>query len=375
MKTSRLFTAATSALLAGSASAAAVEMYGAVDTALTWQHKSYAAQTNADTLEMASGQWIGSRVGIKGSEELTSSLKVGFVLENGFADDTGTLSQDGRLFGRDARLYLEGDFGFLSLGRMGSLVGGNGPYARFGHVVSPFSCGWGDIGGHLQVVSLGYEYLDNAVAYKTPTVAGLDATVQYSVGTDSTTFGSGIEGKSSVDRLVSGALRYQTPDLMAAFGIESINWAQPAADAAGLDDAISYNLGANWNAGWAKFYVYGQYFENYQNAAKTTMFGTASGVTGGVDGFGINVGVDIPAFGGTAKVGFGYGDFEGSRASEKTMKTYQTAVGYTYAVSRRTTIYTGANWIKNDLSAEFKTGNAKAVENVYEATLGLVHRF
>ncbi len=40
---------------------------------------------------------------------------------------------------------------------------------------------------------------------------------------------------------------------MAAFGIESINWAQPAADAAGLDDAISYNLGANWNAGWAKF--------------------------------------------------------------------------------------------------------------------------
>ena len=162
---------------------------------------------------------------------------------------------------------------------------------------------------------------------------------------------------------------------MAAFGIESINWAQPAADAAGLDDAISYNLGANWNAGWAKFYVYGQYFENYQNAAKTTMFGTASGVTGGVDGFGINVGVDIPAFGGTAKVGFGYGDFEGSRASEKTMKTYQTAVGYTYAVSRRTTIYTGANWIKNDLSAEFKTGNVKAVENVYEATLGLVHRF
>ena len=67
---------------------------------------------------------------------------------------------------------------------MGSMVGGNGPYARFGHVVSPFSCGWGDIGGHLQVVSLGYEFIDNTVAYTTPKWAGFDAAVQYSFGSD-----------------------------------------------------------------------------------------------------------------------------------------------------------------------------------------------
>ena len=60
MKTSRLFTAATSALLAGSASAAAVEMYGAVDTALTWQHKSYAAQAN-DILLISLGPLDGGR--------------------------------------------------------------------------------------------------------------------------------------------------------------------------------------------------------------------------------------------------------------------------------------------------------------------------
>ena len=45
---------------------------------------------------------------------------------------------------------------------------------------------------------------------------------------------------------------------MVAAGIESINHAQPAADEAQLDDAFSYNLGANYNAGWAKFFLYGQ---------------------------------------------------------------------------------------------------------------------
>lgn len=136
---SRVSFALVGAFAAFSACASDVEVYGAIDTALTWQHRDYVAKSATSTLQMKSGQWIGSRVGIKGSETLENGLKIGFVLENGFASDAGTISQNGRLFGRDARVYLEGDLGFLSAGRMGSLVGGNGPYARFGHVVSPFS--------------------------------------------------------------------------------------------------------------------------------------------------------------------------------------------------------------------------------------------
>lgn len=96
---------------------------------------------------------------------------------------------------------------------------------------------------------------------------------------------------------------------------------QPAADEAQLDDAFSYNLGANYNAGWAKFFLYGQIFENYANAAKTTTFHQDSGV----DGFGVNIGADVPLFGGTFKASFGYGDFEASRDSALSMKTCQTA--------------------------------------------------
>ncbi len=86
---------------------------------------------------------------------------------------------------------------------------------------------------------------------------------------------------------------------MVAFGIETINQAQPQADRNGLDDSISYNLGANYNAGWAKFFFYTQIFENYTSAAKTTTFS----LDGGVDGYGVNVGVEVPAFGGAVKAG------------------------------------------------------------------------
>ncbi len=374
MKPSHLILSLAGALGVLGASAACasdVEVYGALDTALTWQNRDYVDQAAASTLQMKSGQWIGSRVGIKGSERLDNGVTVGFVLENGFATDAGTLGQGGRFFGRDARVYIDGDFGFLSAGRMGSLVGGNGPYARFGHVVSPFSCGWGDIGGHLQVVSLGYEFLDNAVAYKTPTVGGFDATVQYSFGTDTTAYGTGREGTSGVDRLASGALRYQGHDLLVAFGVESINWANPGAKSNHLDDAFSWNLGGNYNAGWAKFYFYSQWFENYQSAAKTTTFHLDSGV----DGWGVNVGVDVPVLGGTARLGVGYGDFEGSREKERTMKTWQTAVGYSCALSRRTTVYTGGDWIRSDYSTEHEADHPGAIENIYEFTVGLVHRF
>lgn len=194
--------------------------------------------------------------------------------------------------------------------------------------------------------------------------------MQYFFSTDSKHYGDGTEGKSSVERLLSGAVRYRNDNLMVAFGIEIIKQAQPAADQNGLDDAISYNLGANYNAGWAKFF-YTQVFENYKSAAKTTTFS----LDGGVDGYGVNAGVEIPTFGGAVIAGIGYGDFEGSREKKSTMDTIQAALGYTYSLSRRTTFYTAGGWIKSDYLKEHELKNPQAVEDAYELTFGLVHKF
>lgn len=139
MKKQTLLAASLLCAASVSASASDIQVYGVLDYGLTWQDRTNADGSDSAALQMTSGQYIGSRFGIKGIETLANGLKVGFVLENGFGADTGSLGQNGRLFGRDARLFLDGSFGYLSFGRMGSMVGGNGPYARFGHVVSPFS--------------------------------------------------------------------------------------------------------------------------------------------------------------------------------------------------------------------------------------------
>lgn len=141
MKKQTILAASLLSAAAFSAAASDIQVYGVLDYGLTWQDRTNSDGSDSAALQMTSGQYIGSRFGIKGTETLANGLKVGFVLENGFGADTGSLGQNGRLFGRDARLFLDGSFGYLSFGRMGSMVGGNGPYARFGHVVSPFSCG------------------------------------------------------------------------------------------------------------------------------------------------------------------------------------------------------------------------------------------
>lgn len=127
MKKQTLLAASLLSAAAVSAAASDIQVYGVLDYGLTWQDRTNADGSDSAALQMTSGQYIGSRFGIKGTETLANGLKVGFVLENGFGADTGSLGQNGRLFGRDARLFLDGSFGYLSFGRMGSMVAATAP--------------------------------------------------------------------------------------------------------------------------------------------------------------------------------------------------------------------------------------------------------
>lgn len=129
---------------AGSALAADVTLYGVIDTGLVFQHADADMQgvDTVDTFQMKSGVTAGSRFGLKGTEDLGNGLKIGFVLENGFSSDTGSFTQDNRLFGREAQLNLSGAFGTVAFGRMGSLASGNGTFGLLGSM-SPFGTSWG----------------------------------------------------------------------------------------------------------------------------------------------------------------------------------------------------------------------------------------
>lgn len=363
----------------GSAFAADVTLYGLVDYGFSYQNKSPVAGKDTDSFQMKSGQNSGSRFGLKGEEDLGNGLAVGFVLENGFDADTGALGNGGRLFGRESQAYIKGDFGTVSFGRMGQLVSGNGTYGLFGSAVSPFSTGWGDVGGHSQVMGSSFERFDNMITYKTPDFGGFTVYAQYSFDNNSlndknsTEAGTqhGSEGKTTVDRYYGIAAQYKAGNLMIVGAVDSMNWAQPEAGEVNLDDSLSVNLAGTYDFGVAKVYAYGQYFQDYKSAGKVIKFENK----GGVDGYGINLGVDVPAFGGTAKAAVAYGDFEQTHNSAMDMKTYQVTLGYTYNLSKRTFFYTAADYIKADYAKAYEDANKTSVENVYEVNAGLVHKF
>ena len=106
---------------AGSAAAADVQLYGVVDEGLIYTNTKVTDEKSVDQLQLKSGRNLGSRWGLKGSEDLGNGYKVGFKLESGFEADSGTL-QENRLFRREAGLTLYGPFGSLGLGRFGGAV-------------------------------------------------------------------------------------------------------------------------------------------------------------------------------------------------------------------------------------------------------------
>lgn len=106
---------------AGSAAAADVQLYGVVDEGFIYTNTKVTDEKSDNQFQLGSGLNLGSRWGLKGTEDLGNGYKVGFKLESGFNADTGTL-QENRLFRREAGLTLYGPFGSLGFGRFGGIA-------------------------------------------------------------------------------------------------------------------------------------------------------------------------------------------------------------------------------------------------------------
>lgn len=109
MKKQTLLAASLLSAAAVSAAASDIQVYGVLDYGLTWQDRTNADGSDSAALQMTSGQYIGSRFGIKGTETLANGLKVGFVLEKRFWRPTRALW--GRTAGSSAAMP-----GFFSTG-------------------------------------------------------------------------------------------------------------------------------------------------------------------------------------------------------------------------------------------------------------------
>lgn len=371
---------------AGSAMAADVTLYGLVDYGFSYEHADGDISGAQDTFQMKTGQNSGSRFGLKGTEDLGNGLKVGFVLENGFTADDGKMDNSDRLFGRESNLFITGAFGTLSFGRVGQLASANGTFGLLG-VTSPFSSGWGDSIGPKFVTANGWARFDNTVTYATPTFAGLTMYAQYSFGTDSAKAdATHIEGQSSVDRYYGLGAKYVNSGLTLVGVVDSINYQSYASGVTNpdLDDSLTVTLGGNYDFGVVKPYLLGQYFKNakafgQKNVDKTSSFGkgyTFSGAgVNGAKGWGLAAGVDVPAFGGTAKALLAYGDAEGEDNSDMEVSRWVFSVGYAYNLSKRTSVYTAASYMRDDVNKELAKTTSDINPSSVEVAAGLIHKF
>ena len=353
-----------------SVQAAEVTMYGKVDLGLQYQNyqvdEGSQAKIDEDKFSMENGRNSASRFGVKGSEDLGNGMKVSFQLENGFKADSGEFKTSGKLFDRQATVALSSDFGTLTMGR----VGGIGSGAGFDIVYltgDSFDGGCGDVLGLVQS-----DRYDNMITYQTPKFAGLQATVQYSFNEDSVEE-TAREGSSAVNRYSSAALTGDFGALQTVLAYEFQNYKSFGAAAEHDDGQIVY-LGGNYDCGFAKTFVMGQYFKGIKAGQLTAITEddadrVDSASSDGVKGYGVHLGTIVPVAGGDLTVAAYFTDFAVEYADhDDDAKSYAFGAKYEYYLSKRTSVYTGAGFaqVKYDDDGSDKTT---------QAYLGLTHRF
>jgi len=104
---------ALAAVAAVGAASAQVTLYGKVDMGVG----TTTVTNGASTTVVNSGQFNGSRFGLKGSDDLGAGMSMSFQMEAGLSADTGMSGQGGRLFGRQIYVSLNTAAGNISAGR------------------------------------------------------------------------------------------------------------------------------------------------------------------------------------------------------------------------------------------------------------------
>lgn len=395
---------------AGSAFAADVTLYGRVDAGLNYTHQSVDGEKSTDDFSMKSGQYTGSRFGVKGSEQISEDLTVSFQLEHGFSIDSGKFSDSDRMFNREARLSVTTPFGEFGFGRMGGIDSGLGTYDLVGGA-SPWGAGWGDYTGTMDAVFKGLTTrYDNMITYKSPTFAGLTVIAQASLKQD--TDADGDEGSHLADRYYAlgvgaeygaftGALTYSMQDYAGVAGRytgDVVDAADPLTpvtkDAINDKDGHTVTAWGAYDFGVTKVSLGAQYFDNVAqqrgsltgslsyDATKTGLKDGASYKYGEVDygltGYGLILGAVTPMFGGNLYTSVGYADYEQSTTDtgkhEDTAKLWNVSVGYDYALSKRTKLYTAVSYTA--LTENEEEADSKDVDtNTTEVMAGIVHYF
>jgi predicted porin len=365
---------ALGACAAASHAQSAITLYGDVDQYIGW----IKSAGGHSILGLNDGAILRSRLGVRGIEDLGGGLQAKFNLEQGIGADAGTAADSSRLFDRQAWVGLGNNtLGEIRLGRQNTeifFIGGAIDYTdrtTFGSIINTFG------------VPSRY---DNDISYKTPRIANFQFSAHYALKET----GTEMSGRRGVVQL---ALDYSNGPWRAGYaGIAS----KPAANAPINRQVQYHNLYGDYDYGKGKIYL------AYVRSNNVT--GNASGNSAAA----ILSNVSIPnnSFAGTdpsvnrfynvyqisadyrvtpvLRVGALWGTMIDQSSSNAGARGGN--VGAFYDLSKRTTLYGFANWMKNQPNAGFRfSGSAGPSANLAGADVngrfmtglqaGVLHRF
>ena len=374
MKKSLIAAALLGTFAASAFAAPSVTLYGRIDTSLAYTHLNTdkAGVDSTDTFSMESGFSTGNRWGLKGTEDI-GNAKVGFVLESGFNSDDGVSGQNSRLFGREAQVNVSGAYGTLYAGRLASIASDSGSIGYLGDV-SAFPNAFGIVGTQRCSTGSAYDRYDNTLAYQTPTFGGLEGAIMYSFKGD-TKADYGTENKSDADRYLAAGLRYKAGKAAVVLTGDMTMYGNAAKNVYhDVDNGYSFILGGNYDFGVAKVFAKATYFDNQVNVLDSfSLIKDARALSTpqalALKGWGAEISTAVPAFGGAFLGTVGYRDAKDVDNGSYKFKRWNAAVGYSYAFSKRTSVYAAAGYAQEKSDAQDRKASAA------QAGFGLVHKF
>lgn len=266
-----------------------------------------------------SGVYSGSRLGFKGTEDLGGGLQALFVLETGLNVDAGGFDQGNLAFGRQSYVGLGGNFGTVKLGRQQTFL-------FFQQAtIDPFAIG---LAGNSAKFFAGPLRLNNTVKYESPNMNGFNLGYSHSFGE---VLGSASAG---ADNAVNAM--YNNGPIMVSAIYDQSNGPLPLVGSS-LKTRTT-NIGGTYDFGVAKAHL-------MFDRTKTD----SNGVVAGANARDVLVGATVP---------FGAGNFliDYIKHTDKAFNNAdakQYAIGYTYSLSKRTTLYTSYSRVSNDSAAAF----------------------
>lgn len=328
-------------LAAGAQESSSTEVYGLLDAGIVAERgcKSDCARTKVD-----SGIASGSRLGVRGREDLGRGTSAVYTLEAGVLNDTGAAEQSGKLFNRQAYVGIDGPLGLVTLGRQYNLV-----YETLTDVADPFHGGMA--GSAANLVGYTTKRYDNAVKYKTKRArSGLIGAVQYSFGES--------PFNSKVNRAYGGSLGYENGPVKIGIthqrkdNLLDATGTTPAVDQSARNTLVAANVDFGRFIGYAAF---GQSRgEGSQHWDMSNPYGAVAQTLPTDKSRDLLFGVAVPMGATTFLASY-------IRKDDRTLANRdadQIAIGASYALSKRTDFYAALAKIKNRNGGAYSVGNA-----------------